>query len=141
MCSPADSVQLFFPGAVFANIDQQAFTASLTNAIMQVTGTVSYGSIVISLSSSVSPAGSVVATVGVPYDNLQVAIGNAVLTSQLVVTVGSSSYIATFTLNYGICPDGSVSPNGYAPNCQTCPANTYVCCIHSFIVDLDLQFL
>ena len=118
---------MFFPSATFASIDQQAFTTSLTAAIMQATGVVSYGSIVVALSSSVSPAGSVVATVGVPYDSIQVAIQNAVLASQLSVTVGATSYLATFTLNYGICLDGSVSPNGYAPNCRTCPANTYVC--------------
>ena len=119
-------VQFVFPGSEFSKIDKTNFNATLMTAVLNITGTSSLGRVYVS-SLTGSSLGFVVANVTFPTSGQQTLLANAISAGQLSFSVSGTVYSASFNFDYGVCPDGSVSPTGYAPGCITCPANTYVC--------------
>ena len=123
----SDTVQFTFPGSSYSLISGNlaAFASQLKGVAVGIVGSLPYGNITVQINAT--SAGIVLATLTVPSLSVQTGLGNAITSGQLSFVFNTFNYVASFALNYGLCPAGTISPNGYEPNCYTCPANTYVC--------------
>ena len=94
-------------------------------------GTPTYGNITLQVNQTTSSTIFVTATL--PYLSIQTSIASAITSHQLSFTFNTLLYTATFNPTFGTCTPGTISPNGYAPGCSTCPANTYVWLFDRFV--------
>ena len=123
----ADVLQFYFPGSSFASISasQPSFSSQVYSAIFSVTGAPVYGNYSVQLNQTA--LGEILVSLSLPYLDLQVSLVNAISAGTFSFVFNKNLYTASFSNTYGLCAAGSISRNGYAPNCITCPSNTYVC--------------
>jgi hypothetical protein len=119
-----ESVQFTFGFQPFSKISSSlaAFTALVQNTTQNLLSYTSNTTVNVSQTAS-------------GYIGVTLTFSNYLAVGDISASVGygefgfvynSSTFVATFDLTYGPCPEGSVSSNGNQPDCMTCRANTYV---------------
>ena len=103
---------------------QQQFIAALINSIINNTGTPAVGNFSVQLNQTSSA--TILANVFAPTSASRKALVTAINNNLISFALNSVNFLASFGANYGPCPAGSISQNGWLPGCTICPNNTYV---------------
>jgi hypothetical protein len=123
---PLVYIRFVLPGLSLSNIIVQQRLSNLSAAVISATSIIvqNVGTAVknVTQASNGSPVFTLTFNTSLAIETVAAAIASG----NLVVAFNSSQIRASFSLEAGPCPDGTVSASGNQPNCLTCRANTYV---------------